>query len=289
LAVGLGGITAFLALKLVHLVRKPDVRLQNLELKSAGRWRLAGRAFAALAAAWLLFTAHSAVMQWDRAWGRHELDRTEVSREDGLSGAYRARPASARHAAALDGAYRHFSRADRWGLAGVVEVKLGLAWTQLLRGELDGALAAAREALALAPDREELRKNLADVEAAVAARRFEMAASRVEAGDLEGAAQEFAACVALAPDAAPARFNYGGVLRRLGRNDAAVEQLEIARGLMPDDPDVWVELGLAYKDLGRRADAIHAFGRAIALSPENPESQRHLPELIRELAGGRAE
>jgi tetratricopeptide (TPR) repeat protein len=212
-----------------------------------------------------------------------------VSREDGLSGAYRARPASERHAAALDGAYRHFSRADRWGFAGVGEVKLGLAWTQLLRGELDGALAAAREALALAPDREELRKNLADVEAAVAARRFEMAASRVEAGDLEGAAQEFAACVALAPDAAPARFNYGGVLRRLGRNDAAVEQLEIARGLMPDDPDVWVELGFAYKDLGRRADAIHAFGRAIALSPENPESQRHLPELIRELAGGRAE
>ena len=283
LSVGLGGITAFLALKLSHLVRRTEVRAQNLELKSSGRLRRSGFVFAVLTVAWLAFTAHSAVVQWERAWGRHELNRTEVSREEGLSGAYRTRPPSERHTRALERAHRSFSRADRWGLVGVVEVKLGLAWCHLLRGELDEAIRSAREARDLAPERDDLRRNVADVETAAAARHFEAAGALVEAGDLEGAAREFRACVAVAPDTAPARYNYGGVLRRLGRAEEAIEQLEAARTLTPEDPDVWVELGLAYRAVGRNAEAVAAFRRAIALNPDSPEARLHLPGLIREL------
>ena len=286
LAVGLGGITAFLSLKLWQLARRSDLRIQNLELKSAGRLRVAGRAFGALTLAWLGFTAHSAVVQWERASGGRALDRTEVSREEGLSGAYRARTLSEDHVRALDASFRHFSRADRWGLVGVVEVKLGLAWCHLLRDELGEAIVAAREAVALAPDSEELRRNLADVEGAIAARHFEAAAALVGSGDLDGAAREYEACVVVAPDVAPVRFNYGGVLRRLGRNDQAIEQLEKARELTPDDPDVSIELGLAYQAIGRKDRAIEALRRAIALAPDSPEAQMHLPGLIRELEGG---
>ena len=283
LSVGLGGITAFLTLKLYHLARRTEVRAQNLELKSSGRLRLSGRVVAILTVVWLAFTAHSAVVQWERARGRHELNLTDVSRDEGLSGAYRARPLSESHDRALERAYRSFSRADRWGLAGVVEVKLGLAWCHLLRGELDQAIRAARDARDLAPDREELQRNLADVEAAAGARHFESAAALVEAGDLEGAAREYRACLAVAPDVASARFNYGGVLRRLGRAEPAIEQLEAARALTPDDPDVSVELGLAYRAAGRSVEAVAAFRRAIALNPDSPESRLHLPALIREL------
>jgi tetratricopeptide (TPR) repeat protein/ferredoxin len=283
LAVGLGAITAFLALKLLHLVRRTEVRAQNLELKSSGRLRRSGLVFAALGVAWLAFTTHSAVVQAERWWGGRQLNLTEVSREAGLSGAYRASALSERHIRALDRAYRSFSRADRWGLVGVVEVKLGLAWCHLLRSELDEAIGAARAARDLAPEREELRRNVADVEAAAGARHFETAGALVEAGDLEGAAREYRACVALAPGASTARFNYGGVLRRLGRAEEAIEQLEAARALTPDDPDVSVELGLAYRAAGRTVEAIAAFRRAIALNPDSPESRLHLPGLIREL------
>src|SRR5580765_1454359 len=48
MSIGLGGITAFLALKLWHLVRRREVRVQNLELKSAGRLRRSGVLFASL-------------------------------------------------------------------------------------------------------------------------------------------------------------------------------------------------------------------------------------------------
>jgi len=286
MSIGLGGITAFLALKLRHLFRRDAARIQNLELKSGGRITRPGWAFAIVTALWPAFTSHSAFAQWHRAWGRHYLNQTEVSRVDGLSGAFKARSYSARHERAVAAAYRHFSLADRWGLAGVVEVKLGLAWCELLRGDYAGAERKAKEAIALAPEQPELQANLTDIEHAAsptAEDRFRLGGLLAEAGRLEEAATEFAACVAAAPESAPARFNLGGVLRRLGRNDAAVDQLSVARALAPGDPDVAVELGLAYMAQGANARAIQAFTDAITLNPDGPESRLHLPGLIEQL------
>ena len=294
MSIGLAAITAFLALKLWHLLRRPAVRLNQFELKGGGRMRRPGWAFAALTVLWLAFTSHSAFAQWHRAWGRHYLNQTEATHQDVLSGASRGKRYSSRHAEAAAEAYHHFSLADRWGLRGVVEVKLGLAWCRLLQDDYAGAAQAANAALALAPDQAELRQNVADVAqaeatAATAARaptaeeHFQRGTALAEAGRLEEAAAELAACVEQAPESAPARFNLGGVLRRLGRNEAAVEQLEIARRLAPADPDVCVELGLAYQAAGDRERAIEALQRAIALNPGSPEAQHHLPELIEEL------
>jgi tetratricopeptide (TPR) repeat protein len=283
MSIGLGAITAFVSLKLWHLWARPGVRLQNLELKSAGEVSRSGRLFAGIAILWLAFASHSAFAQWHRAWGRYFLDRTEVSRADGLSGAFRNRPLSQRHEHAAAEAFRHFSLADRFGLVGVVEVKLGLAWCHLLRGELPAAEQRAKEALALAPGEESLRRNLRDVELAAgpsAEDRFAKASLLAENGQLEEAAVEFEACVALAPGSAPVRYNFGGVLRRLGRNDAAIEQLLEARRLTPDDADVCVELGLAYMAAGANREALEAFRSAIRLNPDGAEQRLHLPALI---------
>jgi tetratricopeptide (TPR) repeat protein len=235
---------------------------------------------------WLAFTSHSAFAQWHRTWGRHYLNQTEVSRADGLSGAFRSKQLTARHERAAAEAFRHFSLADRWGLAGVVEVKLGLAWCRVLRGELSQAERETQEAIALSPDQPALRQNLLDIERAAAPStedRFKLGGMLAESGKLEDAVIEFEAAVATAPDSAPLRFNLGGVLRRLGRNQAAIEQLEAARRLSPDDPDVHVELGLAYMATGANEKAVAAFERAMTLSPDSRESQTHLPGLIRQL------
>jgi tetratricopeptide (TPR) repeat protein len=286
MSIGLGGITAFLSLKLLQLVREPAVRVQNLELKSAGRLRTPGRWFACLTVLWLVFTSHSAFAQWHRAWGRHYLNQTEVSRADGLSGAFRAKHYSDRHQRALNETFRHFQLADRWGLAGVVEVKTGLAWCYVLRDDLAHAKREAEEAIALAPNEPTLRQNLLDIGRAGAGSpedRFQRGSTLAESGRLAEAAVEFQAAVDGAPDSAPARFNYGGVLRRLGRNQEAIEQLAAARRLTPDDPEVLIELGLAYQATGANDRAVEAFKRAIALSPDSPESKLHLPGLIEQL------
>ena len=286
MSIGLGGITAFVSLKLWQLFRRPGVRLQNLELKSMGGMRRPGWAFVILTVLWLMFTSHSAFAQWHRAWGRHELNRTEVSRADGLSGAFKTKSRSDRHERALAAAFRHFETADRWGLAGVVEVKLGLAWCYVLRGDVSGAQRLAGEAVALAPDQPALRQNLSDLEHAAASpvgERFARAAALAAAGELEAAAIEFQACVALAPESAAARFNLGGVLRRLGHNTGAIEQFEAARRLTPEDADVSVELGLAYQAIGENDKALDALKRAVTLNPDSPESKFYLSQLITEL------
>jgi tetratricopeptide (TPR) repeat protein/ferredoxin len=295
MSVGLAGITAFLALKLVHLLRRPAVRAQNLELKAGGRLRRPGWVFAALTVLWLLFTSHSAFAQWHRAWGRHYLDRTEASREDVLSGRFRQKTYSGAHARAAAEAFHHFSLADRWGLRGVVDVKLGLAWCRMLQNDFAGAEAAAEQALALAPDEQELRQNVLDIQQAEAAAQaardstadatFARGTQLAEEGRFEEAARELSAAVEKAPDSSAARFNLGGVLRRLGRNDAAIEQFRIASQLAPADADLLVELGLAYQAAGEREKAVAAFKEAIALAPESPEARLHLPGLIHELEG----
>jgi polyferredoxin/tetratricopeptide (TPR) repeat protein len=289
MSIGLGSITGFLALKLWYLVRRREVRLQNLELKSGGRLKRGGQVFATLTVLWLAFTSHSAFAQWHRLWGRHYLNMTEVSRADGLTGVFRSKHYSERHDHAAVEAFRHFSAADRWGLAGVVEVKLGLAWCHVLRGEIDRAESKTQEAVSLAPDRPELRQNLLDLQHAAqpsAEERFELATALVESGKLDEAVTEYEAALAIAPDSAPVRYNLGGVLRRLGRNEAAIEQLEAARSLSPEDSDVYVELGLAYMATGANEKAIAAFTQAIALNPNSPESQTHLPGLIQQLQRG---
>ncbi len=307
MSVGLGSITAFVALTLLRLAREPAVRVQNLALKTGGRLRTQGWAFAAFAAVLLLFTAHSGFVQWHRAWGRFHLERTEAARADVLSGAFRGKHYTERHGHAVTAALAHFSAADRWGLKDVPEIKLGLAWCHLLQGEPRAAEADVRAAVAVRPDDAALQQNLAEILLAegrfpeaidalsrrfalappTAAERFQFAGLLADAGRLDEAAREFTACVAATPDSAPARYNLGGVLRRLGRHDAAIEQLLAARRLNPQDADTEVELGLACMAAGRNAEALAAFKRAVALAPDSPEARMHLPELIRQLEESR--
>ena len=303
MSVGLGSLTAFVALKLWHLVRVPGVRIQNLNLKAAGRMQQSGWVFAGLGSLWILFTAHSGLVQWHRAWGRVELDRTEATRDDVVSGAHLTKTYSDRHRRAAAEAFRHFSLADRWGLAGVPEIKLGLAWCAFLKNDPKTAEADVRAALAMrpqdptilqdlfeallsqdrVPEALEVLKKRREESAPAPADRFYVAGLFAESGHDAEAAEEYAACVAAAPYSVPARFNLGGVLRRLGRNDEAIAQLRIARGLSPNDADIHTELGLACEAAGKDDEALESLKRAIALSPDTPESRFHLPGLIQQI------
>lgn len=303
MSVGLGGITAFLALLLWRLWRRSDLRLQNLRLKAAGRVQPSGWIFAAATTLWLVFTAHSAFVQGHRFAGRYWLNRTEARREEVLSGAFRDREYSPAHERATARSLRHFSLADRWGLAGVVEVKMGLAWSNLLRGRADDAEKAIREAVILAPGRprlhdhlidlligqgrvteaiDALQRKLAAVES-VAEDHFRLAGLLVVAGRSSEAVEQYAETVAMEPEAFEAHYNFGGLLRRLGRPEEAIEHLETAERLAPSDADTQVELGLALMALDENDAALAHLRRAIELDPDSPESRLHLPSLIRGL------
>ena len=303
MSIALGGLTAFAALKLWKLARRPTVRVQNLDLKLGGRMRASGFTFTSLTVVWLAFTAHSGFVQWHRAWGKHHLDRTEASRAEVLGGARPAGRYSESHVRAAARSFGHFSTADRWGLFDVVEIKLGLAWGHLLSGDAAAAETAIREAIAVAPGNAGLRDELFDVligqgklaEAAAAKKEAielrepsaeehsKLAALFAEAALYDEAAEQYRTSLALGGDSPELRYNLGGLLRRLERYDEAIEQLRIARDRVPDDADTRVELGLAYMATGANDEAAVEIERAIALRPGHPESM-YLADLLRGLA-----
>jgi polyferredoxin/tetratricopeptide (TPR) repeat protein len=304
MAIALGALTAFASLRLWQLSRRPTVRVQNLDLKLEGKLRASGFAFAVLTTAWLAFTAHSGFVQWHRAWGRYHLDRTEATRAEVLGGARPSVPYSERHRRAAAKSFEHFSTADRFGLFDVVEIKLGLAWGQLLSGDAAAAEREIRDAIAVAPRNAGLRDELFDVlilegklpeaaavkeetielrESASAEEHLQLAGLFAEASLYDQAAGQYRASLALGFDSPELRYNLGGVLRRLGRLEEAIEQLEVARDRAPGDADTRVELGLAYLAIGANDKAALEIERAIALrGPDHPESV-HLAEVLREI------
>jgi tetratricopeptide (TPR) repeat protein/NAD-dependent dihydropyrimidine dehydrogenase PreA subunit len=301
MSAGLGAITAFLVQRSWRLWRDADVGLQSLRLKRAGRLRPAGAAFAVASAAWLAFAAHSGFVQWHRTRGRQLLAQGEATRDEVLGGTFHGRDYSAEHDAAMRRAYRHLELADRWGLFGVADVKLGLAWLHLLRDEPAAAEREIRAAVALDPSLAGRQRDLADfllsqgrtaeaadafvraheLEQPTAAEHFRLGALLASLERYEEAARELEAAVEQAPDSAPARYNLGGVYRRMGRSADAVEQLRAAAALDSEDADTRVELALALKDQGRLEEAVAELRRAVALAPERAETRLYLNDLIR--------
>src|SRR5262249_39239405 len=128
--------------------------------------------------------------------------------------------------------------ADRWGLLGVVDVKLGLAGVEGRRNDLGGAEAHLPEAIELDPGSPPLYVNLyvllmqrnryrqaAEVlEAKLASTpptaedHFRLAALLLTTGRPDRAIAAYRACITLAPRWAKPRYNLGGVLRRVGRS-----------------------------------------------------------------------
>ncbi len=302
MAVGLGGLTAFASLELWHLVRRSNVRMQNLVLESAGTVRRSGWLFVAIALLWLTFTAHSGFVQWHRTRGLHWLNRTETSREDVLSRAFLQKEYSPRHYRAVEQAFRHLSLADRWGFASVMDVKLALSWADMLRSDLDAAAEDARRAVDLAPGKERMTlQNLFEVLLAGGriSEDIETMRRKIDLGQptpqdhvqlallfetadrLEEAAVEYRACVSAAPGSASAHRALGDVLRRLRQYDEARDHLRAARELSPGDARTHVQLGLTELAMGANGEALQSFKRALELQPELSE----FPVPVRRLMG----
>jgi tetratricopeptide (TPR) repeat protein len=301
-------MTAFGALKLWHILRRPNVGIQNLVLKSGGRVRGSGWVFTAFAILWLSFTAHSAFVQWHRARGLQYLSMTESSRVDLTSGEFLRKQYSPRHYHAAREALRHLSLAEGWGIVDLVDINLGLSWADVLQSDLDAAEAHARRAVTLAPDQQPLTlQNLVyvlvaehriptaietmrrkfEVEEPSAADHFQLGWLLSEAGRLEDAAGEYETLVAMAPESAEARNGLGGILRRLGRYTEALEQLQAALQISPGDAETHVELGMTHLGMGARVDALRSLKQAVDLEPEIPDSAAR--KLIDRLEGSGTE
>ncbi len=303
MSVGLGGITAFVMLKLVLLFRRPTVRIQNLRLKAAGRWRTAGVACSVVSLVWLAFVVHSGYVQWHRTCGRYWLSLTEAGEEAFAPGGVASSSYSPIHDRAVTNGLDHLSKADRWGLLAVPEVKSGLAWFRLCRGEDDLAVDRLREAIALSPESASIYEQLTavlvkqrrigeaidamralfTVRTPTAAEHFRLGVflSSEQRGD--EAMNEFERCLELSPDAVECHYNLGGLLGRAGRFDEAAEHLREAVRLSPRDVDACIELAVVCVGQGNTAEAIRLLRQAETMAPNDPRAGRQLDALLQSL------
>jgi Flp pilus assembly protein TadD len=95
------------------------------------------------------------------------------------------------------------------------------------------------------------------------------AGSGVAALDDDAAEPALRLAALTAPDLPFARAAYGAYLAREGLLERAIEELEAARSLSPEDPGAHLELGIAHLLAGRTVDGIGALEACLSLAPDD--------------------
>jgi predicted O-linked N-acetylglucosamine transferase (SPINDLY family) len=94
--------------------------------------------------------------------------------------------------------------------------------------------------------------------------------ARRTAGDPEGAAACYRRALEIAPDDPAALYNLGLVLAETGRREEAERQFRRVHELDPTDVDAMFNLASLLADLARFAEAVPLYRRALEIAPDNP-------------------
>ncbi|MBN3765099.1 tetratricopeptide repeat protein [Burkholderia sp. Ac-20365] len=131
-----------------------------------------------------------------------------------------------------------------------------------------GAIAAYRAALSLAPDYAEAHSNLGY--------------TLREAGDPQAAVDSCAQATRLKPDHAQAWINLGNALLDLGSDEGALDSYIKALALNPNDANAHNNVGNILEKYGQAAGAADAYQRALALEPGRASLHNNLGNVLRD-------
>lgn len=138
----------------------------------------------------------------------------------------------------------------------VRNVRISAAWA--LRAELDTNSPAGRELL-----------HYLDLNADQPAGQLQKGVFYFARRDLPAALEHFQKAVAWDTNSAPSRQEFAVALSAANRNSEAIEQLEIACRLAPQEAEYYYALGLAWHEAGNLPKTIGALESAAKLDPRN--------------------
>lgn len=145
------------------------------------------------------------------------------------------------------------------------------------KGEHDKALEQLQKAYGMSPYDQTLKKNLAEAYTYVGQKRMSEA-------NYEAAAESFDKARELFPDT-PRYYTLRGIALYYSKYpDAAQNELERARGIGGDSPDILFYLAKIQYDAGNLAVALELLEKALALKPDFKAAAEMIPKLKRELA-----
>lgn len=253
MAMGMAGITALSFMKLVRLVRRANVRLQQLQLKRGGALTRSGMVFAAAVVGWFMLTAHGTVIRYHQWWGQQLLRSLALGDEIWSAESDWWEVADEEQRRQVEAGLVALQRADQWGWMVTPRVLGDLVQLQLAKGDDGSAEATARRLVKHWPDKGKAYSSLA-----VVLRKL---------GRVEEAIEAYRAALSHDPQLAAARSELASVLALRHRGAEAIAVYRAGLELSPDDPRWPIELGQHLIRGGRFADAREELERAIARQP----------------------
>ena len=156
LAATLGVLASWATILVVHTLRRRDLRLKPFQLKRAGRISPAGWIAAMLAAVFLVFTVHSALVRLHEQRGHQLWPHVEAGRADSIEAGYKL--------------MMELNWIHRWGLWTPPYVNDRLARTAILLNRPDQAVGPLERLSKQWPGNTRVLKALRDARAVIASR-----------------------------------------------------------------------------------------------------------------------
>ncbi|HJP00134.1 MAG TPA: 4Fe-4S binding protein [Planctomycetota bacterium] len=265
LSVTLAVITALVALHLWRVARGGAPIFASADASARG----AGFASMSIASLWLLFVAHSGLVQYHTFQGSQVTEELKDLRVAGLvQDASVLDRLNSETRAALDEGERHLQRALDLGLFDDERLHRQRAWLALTKGDVHGAEAHLRTAIALEPR--------------FARPHYQLGRLLAARGEAEEASEHLALAARLNPEGRGFDRSFQQAATELlaaGLSPEALALLTEGANKRPDDADVALHLGrLLLGQPGRARDAIFHLERAAAVITGDPGVRSDLAE-----------
>ncbi len=140
MALGIAGVTTFLAMRVWRLFHSKDLSFYRFNLKSGGRINAYGFVFLAYALSWLGFVAHSGYIRYHEREGAIAFESLQIPDELALAQRDASQWLNPSDKANIAEGREHFTLARDRGLLTNVEATPKLAWLEYLGGNIDGSL-----------------------------------------------------------------------------------------------------------------------------------------------------
>jgi len=224
MAIGIAIVTAFLAVKTLHLFRRENLVFYRWSLRSKGSLMLTGYIFIAFAAAWIGLNAHSGWVRYHESAGTRAFENIRVPDELALLQSNPQPWLSLADQGNIAEGRRHLQRAAEIGLFTNADAMPKLAWMEYLAGNKDRAL----ELLSVAADRQSGQQKALSL--------FYRGAILNRSGRFEEGLRSHEAALAERPDLSIALEDKGESLWMLGRREEAVAAWQEAIRQRPNLP-----------------------------------------------------
>jgi tetratricopeptide (TPR) repeat protein/ferredoxin len=152
MALGCAAVTTFLILKLWRLLRARELSFYRFNLKSSGKMRTAGWAFAAFACGWIGLNAHCGWVRYHEFLANLAFQKIQLADELALAQLNPARWLTPADRENILQGRKHYLAASRTGLFVNSEALPKLAWFQFLLGDAEQSVQTLAKAAAYQKD-----------------------------------------------------------------------------------------------------------------------------------------